>query len=284
MLVTVSDHHLLCCWTTRQGWSWQSVPLPEGSCRDGIPLQREVISELLADLLFDQDVVPGQVELLLPLAGVHWRVLVGVRPEEVPALEASAGYLHELDWPLEPIDTYCTFACLGDAVMAIGVSRTTLQAWIDVVELADLPLHRVNWSLSSACQGLNNALDAWSDDLALLLPHGQMMRMVLIRDGVPEVDRRFKLEQPDQLRDDIRRFVAAWRAESSVNRSLGWWFSLPDLDAEGLLPLIDLDRGEQRLDQALAWTPDSVMDGSGQRTLDPLDHLCLYGMVSEDER
>ena len=38
-------------------------------------MQREAIGELLADLLHDAEVAPGQLTLLLPLAGGHWRVL-----------------------------------------------------------------------------------------------------------------------------------------------------------------------------------------------------------------
>ena len=113
-------------------------------------MQREAIGELLADLLLDAEVAPGQLTLLLPLAGGHWRVLDGATLDQVTALEASQEWLDALDWPLQPTDSYCSLAGLGGAVMAIGVSRTLLQAWIDVVEMADLPLHRVDWTLLSA--------------------------------------------------------------------------------------------------------------------------------------
>ena len=39
------------------------------------------MAELLADLLLDHDLIDAQVELLLPLAGIHWRVVDGIEPQ-----------------------------------------------------------------------------------------------------------------------------------------------------------------------------------------------------------
>lgn len=41
-------------------------------------LQREAITELLADLLLDKDLMDAQVELVLPMAELHWRILGGI--------------------------------------------------------------------------------------------------------------------------------------------------------------------------------------------------------------
>jgi hypothetical protein len=38
--------------------------------------------------------------------------------------------------------------------VALGVTRLQLQAWIDVVDQADLVLRRVDWCLTSALRGL----------------------------------------------------------------------------------------------------------------------------------
>ena len=40
------------------------------------------MAELLADLLLDHDLIDAQVELVLPMAGVHWRVLDGIEPDQ----------------------------------------------------------------------------------------------------------------------------------------------------------------------------------------------------------
>ena len=38
----------------------------------------------------------------------------------------------------------------GDAALVVGVQRPLLQAWINVIEVADLPLRRVEWSMAAA--------------------------------------------------------------------------------------------------------------------------------------
>ena len=60
---------------------WRSGRLPADSIRDGLPFQRDAMADLLAELLFDCDVIGAQLELVLPLQGSHWRVLEGVAPE-----------------------------------------------------------------------------------------------------------------------------------------------------------------------------------------------------------
>ena len=67
VLVVVSDDRLLFCWHSGQRWRFRSALLPDGACRDGVPLQRDAIGELIADLLFDLDLPGAQLVLCLPL-------------------------------------------------------------------------------------------------------------------------------------------------------------------------------------------------------------------------
>ena len=62
-------------------------------------MQREAMAELLADLLLDHDLIDAQVELLLPLSGVHWRVLDGIEPGQFEQVKPA---LADLPWPLQP--------------------------------------------------------------------------------------------------------------------------------------------------------------------------------------
>ena len=75
-----------------------------------MPLQREAMAELLADLLLDHDLIDAQVELLLPLAGVHWRVLDGIEPGQ---FEQAKPALADLPWPLQPQESYTALTSLG---------------------------------------------------------------------------------------------------------------------------------------------------------------------------
>ena len=88
-----------------------------------------------------------------------------------------------------------------------------LQAWIDVFEQADLPLQRVDWLVSFAQRCLHQVHSHWTGDLAWLFQHCSALRLVLMRDGVSEVDQTLPREgiASDVLIAEIRRGVSAWQ-------------------------------------------------------------------------
>ena len=245
------------------------------------PLQAEAMGELLADLLLDADLIGAQVELVLPLQGCAWRVLDGNHVPELVLSDGSLDWLDELNWPLEASNSYVTLADCAEAVMAIGVPRVLMQAWIDVVEMADQPLRRVDWALFSALRGLLLQLDDWLGDLAWLIPAQRGLRLVLIRDGVPEVDHSIPFDEPVAMRQELRRVVSAWQALTSSSPGLGWWLSLPDHMVDMVSPIIDIDRDEQRLDVSLQElvvpSPETLQD----EELTPLEQLALIGMLED---
>ena len=70
VVVLPSERGLWIAWPSNEEWQVAAGSWPEGCCRDGMPMQREAMAELLADLLLDHDLIDAQVELLLPLAGL----------------------------------------------------------------------------------------------------------------------------------------------------------------------------------------------------------------------
>ena len=112
VVVLASDRGLWLVWPSKGGWQSASGFWPEGCCRDGMPLQREAMAELLADLLLDNDLMDAQVELLLPLEGVHWRVLDGIEPGQ---FEQAKPALADLPWPLQAQESYTAITTLGTA-------------------------------------------------------------------------------------------------------------------------------------------------------------------------
>ena len=87
------------------------------ACRDGLPLQREAMSEALEELLFDSDVVGARLEMLLPLDGGYWRVLQGVGADVFDSQASSAALKDCLDWPLDPLESYVMATPCADAVL-----------------------------------------------------------------------------------------------------------------------------------------------------------------------
>jgi len=281
VLVVVSDQRLVCSWRSQLGWVWRSATWPEACCRDGQPLQTEAMGELLADLLLDAELTGVQVELVLPLQGCAWRVLDGSHVPQQVMSDGSLAWLDDLNWPLEASNSYVTLADCAAGVMAIGVPRVLMQPWIDVVEMADQPLRRVDWTLSSALRGLLLQLDDWLGDLAWLIPAQRGLRLVLIRGGVPEVDHTIQITEPAVIRQELRRAVSAWQSLTSSAPCLGWCLSLPEHLVAMVSPMIDIDRDEQRLDLCLNELVVASPGTPQDEELTPLEQLALIGMLED---
>ena len=286
VVVLASDRGLWIVWPSKGGWQSASGFWPEGCCRDGMPLQREAMAELLADLLLDNDLMDAQVELLLPLEGVHWRVLDGIEPGQ---FEQAKPALADLPWPLQAQESYTALNTLGtahgSAMLALGVTRVQLQAWIDVIEQADLVLRRVDWCLSSALRGLLQLTHPWSGNLAWLIQDGSSCRLVLLSSGVPELDQVMTTSAADLegCQREIRAWLTAWQQRSPSSVELGWWLSVAHDQADLWRTLVDGGRGERLLHQDLP-PFESVMDSSFlPKSLEPLEHLALLGSLMWEE-
>ena len=72
VLMAVNNTSLVCCWDQSGRWQQRVVGWPDGVCRDGVPLQREAVGELIADLIFDCDCPGAELVLCLPLRAASW--------------------------------------------------------------------------------------------------------------------------------------------------------------------------------------------------------------------
>ena len=286
VVVLALDRGLWIVWPSDQGWQVAAGSWPEGCCRDGMPLQREAMAELLADLLLDNDLMDAQVELLLPLAGVHWRVLDGI---ELGQFEQAKPALADLPWPLQPQESYTALTSLGTAegsvpgssvTVALGVTRLQLQAWIDVVDQADLVLRRVDWCLTSALRGLLQLTHSWSGNLAWLIQDGRSCRLVLFNNGVPELDQLMTTSASDLegCQREVRAWLSAWQQRSPSTAELGWWLSVAHDQAHLWRALVDEGRGECLLQQDLP-PFEQATDSDLSNSLEALEHLALFGSL-----
>lgn len=281
VLVALSDQGLICCWNDGNTWLQRGCSWPLGSCQEGVPLQREAIGELLADLLFDCDVVGAQIVLCLPLAAARWRVLEGMSQGLIPDGTDPRLLLADSGWSEGLQDSYLALDDCGDNVVATSVSRTLLQAWVDVVEQADLPLSRVDWSLSAAHRAVRRLTEEWCGDLAWLILDGQVCRLVLIRDGVADLDFSLSRPTPETARGWVRERVNAWRERMECMEPLGWWFSVEAEEQTDWLAVMDSAAGEVLVDQTLPWCPRLWDGDADQVALSPLQHLALSALHQE---
>ena len=278
VIALVTPQRLVCCWQQGASWRWRSGTWPPDWVRQGVPLQREAMAELLGDLLLDCDLVGVQLELVLPPAGVHWRVLEDWAHQQDNDVDLSPEEWLALGWPLEASNSYVCLSAWADQAVLVGVPRPTVQAWIDVVELADLPLRRMDWIVSSALKGLMLDSHLDSADLALVFADEGAIRLVLARAGVPELDATIDIGDPSLLALELRRRVAAWQTHADDSRPLAWCLSLPQPLLELLDGLVDPDRQESVVGAGLTWCPIALSPDDEANGLSALERLALLGM------
>ena len=283
VLIAVDNSSLVCCWNQAGRWQQRVVAWPDGVCRDGVPLQREAVGELIADLIFDCDCPGGELVLCLPLDAASWCVVDGYGSDGSPVLVPQA--LQSVELPFDLAESYITSSPVQEALAVVGVPRSLLQGWNEVAELADLPLRRVDWSLTAAQRSLHQLTQAWDGDLAWLVGEEKSMRLLLCRQGVPEVDHALEQLDPLACQREIRACVAARQGSVDTPSALGWWLSVPPEQVDDWMPLVDEESGECCLNQPLpTWAEPSDQGASGDVTdvLTPLQQLALLALQQEE--
>ena len=251
VVLAVEDNSLTLSWWQHGERQWRLEPLPADLCQHGLPQQRQALGELCADLLLDCGLSPVAVDLVLflPLPACEWRLLTGADAQAMGALTAAQLRLLQpsLDWPLRFDDSYLSLMPLPlsePAQVVVGAPRPMLQAWVDVVEAADLSLQRMDWLLAAAWRGLRAALDPLPAELVWLIRCSQGWRLVLLSQGMPELDRWLSDQElaSDQGQDKalqvaVESTLAAW--ETSPDGKGGasrwerhWWITASAPDQE----------------------------------------------------
>ena len=282
VFVSVTDQGFVCSWQgdSRDQWVWRRGLWSPESCRDGFPLQQDEMGELLADLLLDCDVLGAQIELILPPSACRWRVIDGLSENDLASAVLTPQQLAALDWPLDSDDVDVSVVPCGDGALVVGVQRQLLQAWIDVMSAADLPLQRVEWSITAALRTIQAQAEE-PKDLAWLIQSSQpdALRLVLLHQGIPEVDRL--IHGSESITSTIRQTIAAWRTLNNAVGPLAWWLSLPEVGDHAAPPpldpttLMDLLNADHVIVPRNLWTPSAWDLELDEEPLNPLEQLAL---------
>ena len=228
VVLAASDRVLSLAWWEQGEQRSITTDLPPDLCQGGVPLQREVLAEMVADLLIEQGIasVSVELELLLPLPSCHWRLLEGAAGlGDATSLRVLAP---EMNWPLQWQESYVALTSLQDREMAmvVGADRLILQAWIDMVASADLNLCQAEWILVAAwraLQALNGALDG---EWAWLIESEGIWRLVLLCEGRPELDVVLQATQIPSLRDEVLFLLDAWdQKQRQIGGRRSWWIT-----------------------------------------------------------
>ncbi len=228
VVLAASDRVLSLAWWEQGEQRIINTDLPPDLCQGGVPLQREVLAEMVADLLIEQGIssVSVELELLLPLPICDWRLLEGAAGlGDATSLRALAP---EMTWPLQWQESYVALTALNDRDMAIvvGADRLILQAWIDTVASADLNLCQAEWLLVAAWRALQALNAPLQGECAWLIESEGIWRFVLLCDGLPELDVGLQATQLSSIREEVQFLLEAWdqkQRQAGARRS--WWIT-----------------------------------------------------------
>ena len=222
VVIAPSDDALTLTWSLQGEQQVTSVPLPQDLVRAGVPLQREVLGDTLADLLLDQGLVAAQVEveLLLPLPCCQWRLLQGAAAAALSNGDDLRALGPDLGWSLSLQESYLDLLpdASTESVMVVGMERLVLQAWLDTLAAADLSVRRAEWLLCAAWRGLarSRELDL-QPRLIWLVEQGGSWRLLLLERGWPELDVALEARDLAALRVEVLGLVDAWMEQASAD-------------------------------------------------------------------
>jgi Tfp pilus assembly PilM family ATPase len=244
------------------------APLPPFTIRDGMPLEKEPLGDLIGDLMVRDGLIDHFVMAALPLAAVEWRVVVWPF-EDWP--EDPARALRQIDFPLNlpypieeaSLDLQPLPGEPGQMLLAATPKRL-VQGWMDVFSLAGVQLERL--APAQSCQlcaiaGLLRQIPA--DQLVALVDPDPLAacRLVLIRNGVPVFERRLR-GAGDELVDDLVRSIEFYRRQ--------------DAAAQGLRLLLTQPLEERfALENRLAVVAEEL-------TAEPFGSLVLQGLATQE--
>ena len=228
VVLAVSDRALSLAWWDQGERHIVETDLPPDLCQGGVPLQREVLAELVADLLIEHGIpsVSVELELLLPLSSCHWRLLGGAAGlGDATSLRVLAP---EMTWPLQWQESYVALTSLNDSdtAMVVGADRLILQAWIDTVALADLNLCQAEWLLVAAWRALQSLNTALEGEWVWLIEFEGVWRLVLLCDGMPELDLDLQTKTFPAIRDEVLFLLGEWdQKQGQVGATRKWWIT-----------------------------------------------------------
>ena len=228
VVLAASDRVLSLAWWEQGEQRIITTDLPPDLCQGGVPLQREVLAEMVADLLIEQDISSSSVELdlLLPLPCCDWRLLEGAAGlGDATSLRALAP---EMTWPLQWQESYVALTALNgrDMAIVVGTDRLILQAWIDTVASADLNLCQAEWLLVAAWRALHALNAPLEGEWVWLIESEGIWRLVLLCEGRPELDVVLQATQIPSLRDEVLFLLDAWdQKQGQVGGRRSWWIT-----------------------------------------------------------
>ncbi len=209
------------------------APLPALTCRDGLPLEKDSLADLVGDLLLSERQLDAYVLAVLPFEACHWRVLVRPFPEPP---EDPIEALRLLDPPLnlpfslaEAVLDLHPLPGQPDEMVLVASPRRLVDGWIDVFLLAahEEPLR--------SC--------AETDLMAVLVPDENDCLLWLFHRGIPVFERALPLGGIELI-EELQRCLAFYHRQEPGLRHLRLLLTGPLNDRAELEAALEVEAEE----------------------------------------
>ena len=194
------------------------APLPSMTVRNGMPLEKEPLGDLIGDLLVNEGVIDACVLAALPPTAAEWRVVVWPL-DEVPDDFVAA--LRQVNPPLRLSTSLqdCSIDLLPlpgrPSQMLLGASSKALvDEWIDVFNIAGVQLERLAPAQSCQLVALTPLLGKAPPHqlIALLDPQPSHCRLQLFRSGIPVFEWNLASET-EKLVSELMRCLSFYKRQ-----------------------------------------------------------------------
>lgn len=201
------------------------APLPALTCRDGMPLEKDSLADLIGDLLLSEKQLDAYVLAVLPFEACHWRVLVRPFPEPPDdPIETLRLLDPQLNLPFSLAEAILDLQPLpgqSDEMLLVASPRRLVEGWIDVFRLAGVKLERLAPAQGCLLAALEEPLRSCEDTdlMAVLVPEENDCLLWLFHRGMPVFERALPLGG-DDLIEEMQRCVAFYHRQEPTLRRL----------------------------------------------------------------
>lgn len=209
------------------------APLPALTCRNGMPLEKEPLGDLIGDLMVRDDLIEPIVMAVLPAAAVQCRVVdwmplkeaIDDPLEALGRIEPSLNLpfaLEQASFDLQPLSGN------GAQMLLAATPRSLLEAWIQVFNMAGVRLDRLAPSQTCQMAAIHPLLEAAASDqlIALVNAGSEDRHLLLVRQGIPV----FEWALPpadDALVAEVSRCISFYRRQDPAVRQVRLLLSQP---------------------------------------------------------
>ena len=230
VLLELDDHFVTLLALHHQGpiptVKWlERVPLPAGTCEQGIPVRTEALADFIGDLLVERGFAAARVAAVLPALASEWHLVQWPGPdwpEDPRRLLIERGREAGFRLPIQSADLRVIrlepdAGATAPSSLVIAVRKALLQGWIDTFATAGLSLEGLEAGQVCVVRALEPLLGETPDGqvvavLELLKDRGHLL---LVQRGIPVYERRLagSLAGIGLLAEELRRSVDYWRQQ-----------------------------------------------------------------------